>query len=167
MELLEKQARRVELETDLEPRLPRIDGDADRLQQVFINLINNSIDAMPNGGVLSVRTGVTQPTSDVDPVGDSIPATRVEPTIFIELSDTGHGMSAELSAHIFEPFYTTKGEGHGTGLGLVVVRQVIREHRGEVQVTSDPGKGTRFRITVPVNHVGTEEEHSLVLATDS
>ncbi|MDT4967503.1 MAG: two-component system, NtrC family, sensor kinase, partial [Acidobacteriota bacterium] len=161
------EARGVELKTELERLLPRIDGDADRLQQVFINLINNSIDAMPEGGVLNVRTGIGALISDARSNSDSITEAGDDPTVFIELSDTGHGMSAELRAHIFEPFYTTKTSGHGTGLGLVVVRQVIREHRGEVQVVSDLGKGTRFRITLPVTHVGTEKEPSLVLASDS
>jgi signal transduction histidine kinase len=142
-------ARGVQLQTELDSDLPQIKGDADRLQQVFINLINNALDAMPDGGTLSVRTGIAYDKHDA--VGAE---TRIDSDsaafVFVEFSDTGCGMTEELRARIFDPFYTTKGAGHGTGLGLVVVRQVTREHGGEIEVESERGKGTRFRLKLAV-----------------
>jgi two-component system NtrC family sensor kinase len=143
------EARRVRLETDLEAALPQIAGDADRLQQVFINLINNSLDAMPDGGLLSVRTGVVEASTKLQGArGSESSGVGLSPQVFIEFSDNGCGMTDELRTRIFDPFYTTKESGHGTGLGLVVVRQVIREHHGEIEVESKPGRGALFRITL-------------------
>lgn len=160
------EARRVRLETELEENLPPVAGDADRLQQVFINLINNALDAMPEGGLLRVRTGVV--ASDSNGSGgrgsDQFVADRSE-RVFVEFSDTGCGMSVELRSHIFEPFYTTKESGHGTGLGLVVVRQVIREHHGEIEVRSEAGRGTCFRITLPATERKPEEVRALLLTS--
>jgi signal transduction histidine kinase len=159
------EARRVRLETELAPELSKIPGDADRLQQVFINLINNALDAMPKGGLLSVRTGVV---AEAGPEGGPVlDKSDASPQIFVEFSDTGCGMTSELRAHIFDPFYTTKETGRGTGLGLVVVRQVIREHHGEIDVESEPGRGTRFRIKLPTAKEGVEEEREYLLASDS
>jgi signal transduction histidine kinase len=143
-------ARGVRLETDLAKILPEVAGNPDRLQQVFINLINNALDAMPGGGVLRVRTGIR---ADVDVEehapsnGNSAEATARN--IFVEFADNGGGMSDELRSHIFDPFYTTKETGAGTGLGLVVVRQVAREHGGEIEVESEPGQGACFRLRFP------------------
>jgi signal transduction histidine kinase len=124
-------ARRVRLQTTLADCLPPVAGDADRLQQVFINLFNNALDAMPDGGALHVRT-VSEDTR-----------------VFVEFADTGCGMTEEVRAHIFDPLYTTKERGRGTGLGLVVVRQVVQEHGGRIEVESAPGRGARFRLTFP------------------
>ena len=139
--------RRVQLQTELAEELPQVAGDADRLQQVFINLINNALDAMPEGGSLTVRTGAA--FSDEMSVRAESDSVR-PPYVFIEFADTGCGMTEELRARIFDPFYTTKGMGRGTGLGLVVVRQVTREHGGDIEVESERGKGTRFRLKLPV-----------------
>jgi signal transduction histidine kinase len=161
-------ARGVRLETELAEDLPQISGDADRLQQVFINLINNALDAMPEGGTLGVRTGT--PLSDEVEAGAGRSAAADSYSaafIFVEFADTGCGMTEELRARIFDPFYTTKATGRGTGLGLVVVRQVTREHGGDIEVESERGKGTRFRLklaiaveqkvdaTLEVSHAGT------------
>jgi two-component system, NtrC family, sensor kinase len=129
-------ASRVRLDADLAPALPNVLGDPDRLQQVFINLVNNALDAMPEGGGLRV-------TTSFEPDGDG--AGR----IVVDFADTGTGMTEEVRAHIFDPLYTTKKRGHGTGLGLVVVRQVISEHGGTIEVESEPGRGARFRLTFP------------------
>jgi two-component system, NtrC family, sensor kinase len=128
--------RKVELELSLAERLPRIAGDADRLQQVFINLVSNAVDAMPNGGELKIATRLEENGG----------ATRVIAT----LADTGCGMMPEVQAHIFDPLYTTKERGKGTGLGLVVVSQVMQEHGGGVSVESEAGRGSVFRLTFPV-----------------
>jgi two-component system, NtrC family, sensor kinase len=121
-----------------DPRLPMINGSADRLQQLFLNLINNALDAMPNGGELTVSTH-----QEVEAGGKS---TRV----VVDFADDGSGMGPETVAHIFDPLYTTKAPGQGTGLGLVIVNQIVHEHGGDVGVQSEPGQGTRFRLTFPV-----------------
>jgi two-component system, NtrC family, sensor kinase len=128
--------RKVELELSLAERLPRIAGDADRLQQAFINLISNAVDAMPNGGELKIATRLVEDGS--------------APRVIATLADTGCGMMPEVQAHIFDPLYTTKERGKGTGLGLVVVSQVMQEHGGGVAVESEPGRGSVFRLTFPV-----------------
>jgi two-component system NtrC family sensor kinase len=131
-------ASNVVLTATLAPNLPTVEGDADRLQQVFINLVNNALDAMPAGGELRVTTSF-EAGSDGDGAG----------RVAVEFADTGVGMSEDVRAHIFEPLYTTKARGRGTGLGLVVVRQVLAEHGGHIEVESEPGRGARFRLTFP------------------
>jgi signal transduction histidine kinase len=111
-------------------------GSSDRLQQLFLNLMNNSIDAMSEGGEIQVRTSVA---------GKPGKAQR----IVVDFTDTGAGMTPEVMSHIFDPLYTTKDRGRGTGLGLVIVSQVVAELGGTVTVESELGKGTRFRLTFP------------------
>ena len=169
------EARNVRLETYLETGLPQAEADADRLQQVFINLINNALDAMPDGGNLTVRTGIIKVETDGNGEPNGAQARTDEATrVLIEFEDTGCGMTEELRAHIFDPFYTTKESGHGTGLGLVVVRQVVREHHGEIEVESEPERGARFRILLPAKQQKIEsrnqevkEEAAPLLASDS
>ena len=117
--------------------LPPVVGDADRLQQVFINLVNNALDAMPDGGELKVTTRFEQ---TAEGGGDAVS---------VEFEDTGTGMTEEVRARIFDPLYTTKARGRGTGLGLVVVRQALAEHGGRIEVESRAGAGSRFRMTFP------------------
>jgi signal transduction histidine kinase len=103
-----------------------------------LNLINNSLDAMPDGGEIQIRTGLE---------GKQGKAQR----ILVDFIDTGMGMTPEVMSHIFDPLYTTKDRGHGTGLGLVIVSQIVAEHGGRVEVESELGKGTRFRLSfVPI-----------------
>jgi len=125
-------ARNVELHTEMSEALPSIDADADQLQQVFINLINNSLDAMPLGGKLSVTTA---------PGVDSV---------VIVLADSGEGIAKDELDLIFDPMFSTK-PGRGTGLGLTIVKQIISEHGGEVEVESEPSQETVFRITLPLH----------------
>ena len=114
--------------------LPLMAGSSDRLQQLFLNLINNSIDAMPEGGEIQVQTASE---------GKPGKAQRLA----VDFIDTGFGMTPEVMSHIFDPLYTTKDRGQGTGLGLVIVSQIVSEHGGRVEVESELGKGTRFRLT--------------------
>lgn len=124
-------ARNVELQTDIaDDGLPPIEADPDQLQQVFINLINNSLDAMPLGGKLTVSTAL-----DTD-------------SVVIVLADSGEGIAEDQIDLIFDPMFSTK-RGRGTGLGLTIVKQIISEHNGEVEVESDPGRQTTFRIKLP------------------
>lgn len=129
-------ARNVELSTDMCEGLPSIQADSDQLQQVFINLINNSLDAMPLGGSLKVWTA------------------RENGSVVVELSDSGEGITEEQIDLIFDPMFSTK-QGRGTGLGLTIVKQIITEHNGDVTVESEPGKETKFRIKLPL--VGVQE----------
>jgi signal transduction histidine kinase len=145
-------ARGVRLETELAKSLPEVAGDPDRLQQVFLNLINNALDAMPGGGVLRVRTGIQKVINAEEhaPSNGSSSDEAQARKIVVEFEDTGAGLSEESRGRIFDPFYTTKGTGEGTGLGLVVVRQVAREHGGEIEVESAPGEGARFCLKLPM-----------------
>jgi two-component system NtrC family sensor kinase len=125
---------KVDLATDFEIDLPDISGSFERLQQVFLNLIKNSLDAMPKGGTLSIST-----FSDDD-------------QIIIKFSDNGIGMNREVASKIFQPLFTTKERGQGTGLGLVIVKQILDEHHAEISVESQPGKSTIFTLVFP-NHL--------------
>jgi two-component system, NtrC family, sensor kinase len=114
--------------------LPLIAGSSDRLQQLFLNLLNNSLDAMPEGGEVHIRTAV-EPGK-----------TGKSQQVVVDFADTGVGMTPEVMSHIFDPLYTTKERGQGTGLGLVIVSQIVSEHGGAMDVESELGQGTRFRL---------------------
>ncbi len=131
-------ARQVVLDADMESDLPRISGTFDRLQQVFINLINNALDAMPGGGTLTI-TSRARPAEDHSGKRD----------VIVEVSDTGTGMPESVRARAFDAFFTTKERGRGTGLGLVVTRQIVREHDGDIEIVSVVGKGTTLRLKFP------------------
>ncbi|HUQ32681.1 MAG TPA: ATP-binding protein, partial [Pyrinomonadaceae bacterium] len=140
LQLLEPQLRRsqIEIVRAYDPQLPRAFGNAVKLQQVFTNLILNARDAIPEGGRITLFTAST---------GDE--------TIVIEISDTGMGIAPENVAKIYDPFFTTKGVGRGTGLGLAVTYGIVQEHSGHIAVESTPGKGTTFRITLPTVSIRT------------
>jgi signal transduction histidine kinase len=116
---------------DLEQASTAMLGHAGQLQQVVLNLLTNALDATPAGGRVSVRTR----------------ATREQLTL--EVSDTGHGIPAAHRKDIFEPFFSTKEPGHGTGLGLFIASQIVREHGGDIGLESEEGLGTTFRVTLP------------------
>ncbi len=130
---LEKEAlyRNIQLQFHLAPDLPRIASDRGQLQQVFLNILNNSFAAVKDGGLVSTTTW----DKDVDIVG-------------ISFQDDGIGMSEETQRHIFEPFFTTK-KGHGTGLGMSITHGIVKKLGGEIEVQSKEGKGTRFTIFLP------------------
>jgi signal transduction histidine kinase len=141
--------RHIRLVEKFSDNLPLMAGSSDRLQQLFLNLINNSLDAMPDGGEIQVHT-----TSD----GKNGKAQRIA----VDFIDTGVGMTPEVMSHIFDPLYTTKDRGHGTGLGLVIVSQIVSEHGGRLEVQSELGKGTRFRLTfaaIPTDVPAVVDEH--------
>jgi signal transduction histidine kinase len=125
----------VRLDVNLEPELPRITGNADKLQQVFLNLFLNAKDAMTAGGSLQV-------------------ATEVNGRVGVLIADTGSGIAPEHMQRIYDPFFTTKhapseGQRRGTGLGLAVTYGIIQEHAGRIQVESAIGRGTTFRLDFP------------------
>ena len=128
--------RGVRLYEEVEAELPLINANADRLQQAFINLVNNALDAMPDGGELTI-TALGRTTAEG------------REHVVVEIADTGAGMTESVRARIFDWMFTTKSRGQGTGLGLVIVRQAVREHGGSIEVSSRPGEGTCFRLIFP------------------
>jgi PAS domain S-box-containing protein len=124
---------RYEVELDLK-ELPPVTGSASDLREVFVNIILNALDAMPQGGCLSIKTEATSSVARVS------------------FTDSGIGMSRELCEHIFEPFFTTKG-ATGVGLGLAVSYSIVERHGGRIDVRSEPGHGSTFTITLPVAQV--------------
>ena len=135
LQLLEPQLRRnqIQLVRAYDPDLPLTYGNAGKLQQVFTNLILNARDAIPEGGRVSIFTAFNEEAD----------------AVLIEIADTGIGIAPENVAKIYDPFFTTKGVGRGTGLGLAVSYGIVQEHSGHISVESTPGKGTTFRITLP------------------
>jgi two-component system NtrC family sensor kinase len=136
LQLLEPQLRRsqIEIVRDYGDSLPQVHGNSVKLQQVFTNLILNARDSISNGNgriTLATRNG------------------EDDGLLVIEVADTGVGIAPEDIAKIYDPFFTTKGVGRGTGLGLAVTYGIVQEHSGHISVASTPGRGTTFRITLP------------------
>ncbi|MBX7256342.1 MAG: PAS domain S-box protein [Candidatus Hydrogenedentes bacterium] len=136
----------IVLETSISTELPFIHGDLGQLDQVLMNLCVNARDAMPSGGTIQIKT---EAVSVNDEFVRLYPWAREGKYVLLEVADTGHGMSQEVQSHIFEPFYTTKEVGKGTGLGLATVYGVVKQHSGFIHVYSELNKGTVFRIYLP------------------
>ncbi|HEY1770884.1 MAG TPA: response regulator [Chthoniobacterales bacterium] len=134
----------------LQRNLPLAKADRSQLHQVLLNLCVNARDAMPDGGTLTLETGTTSGAQ----LGEYFTGVTAENYVVMRVIDTGGGISKQVKPHIFEPFYTTKERGKGTGLGLSVVYGVVNNHRGFVQVDSEPGYGTTFSIYLPLEGVG-------------
>jgi len=126
---------RIRVRREFDADLPRVRGNENKIQQVFFNLILNARDAMPRGGWLTLTT-----RADDD-------------TVIAEVRDTGHGIKREDIKRIYDPFFTTKGLGRGTGLGLSVSYGIVQEHGGAIFVDSVPGKGTTFQVALPAAQV--------------
>jgi PAS domain S-box-containing protein len=120
-----------------------VDADVRQIEQVLMNLANNSRDAMPRGGRLTISTAVVS----LDPAQGDLPR---GPHAAISVADSGMGMEKEIQARIFDPFFTTKDVGKGTGLGLAIVYGIVKNHGGVVTVDSIPGKGTTFTVYLPL-----------------
>ena len=123
---------------DFDISLPYVTADPMQLQQAFMNLLLNAIDAMPDGGILTVKTSYDTALNSAK----------------IEISDTGKGMDKEVRDKIFQPFFTTKSKG--TGLGLAITKQLIVQHGGDIHAESSIGKGTSFKIILPIKQEGKE-----------
>jgi len=126
------EAQRIIIVENLDANLPPIEGDKYSLQQVFVNIVRNAQDAMPDGGVLTI-------------VSRRLGKTRLE----IAVTDTGLGISRQNKSRLFQPFFTTKPPGKGTGLGLAISYGIVREHGGTIGVESEEGKGTTFSLVFP------------------
>jgi len=140
-------SRMISVDLHLEADLWKIKGDPAQLGQIFMNLSVNARDAMPEGGVLEIRT--ENVVIEEKTVRDGMALTPGR-YVLLRLSDTGHGMNQETITHIFEPFYSTKEAGKGTGLGLAVVHGIVANHGGHIFCESEPERGTTFRIYFPV-----------------
>lgn len=122
----------IEVKKGLESSLPLVLGDANQLKQVFLNIVVNAREAMPNGGRLTVETQAA-----------------ADGAVEVRLSDTGCGMAPEVAEHVFEPFYTTKAAAGGSGIGLFLCRNIVKDHGGTLTVSTRPGEGTTFIVRIP------------------
>ena len=128
------------------PGLGNVRADRGQIEQIIVNLAINARDAMPDGGRLLIETRNTSPEQTAVPSNEDMPAGDY---VVVAVSDTGVGMDPETQAHAFEPFFTTKGVGKGVGLGLASCHGIVRQHGGDIGLSSEPGKGTTFRILLP------------------
>ncbi|MCB2191481.1 MAG: PAS domain S-box protein [Deltaproteobacteria bacterium] len=149
----------VMIELELAPELMAINGDPNQLEQVIMNLVTNARDAMPQGGILTIATG------DVELDGEfcrTHPGLEPGAYVRLEVRDQGQGMDKETVSHVFEPFYTTKEVGAGTGLGLFTVYGIVESHAGYISCDSALGQGTIFTIYLPAK----EEKAAIMVPQD-
>src|SRR3990170_4907407 len=138
----------VEMIHQLDPNLPKIQADPDQIQQVLVNLIENAVEEMPQGGKLTLRTH-----------------NEPEGMVTFEIEDTGRGIPRENLSKLFTPFFTTKPVGIGTGLGLSIIYGIIKMHRGQIFVRSEVNKGTTFTIQLPIKLQGISNTSQLTLGS--
>jgi signal transduction histidine kinase len=124
--------KRIKYEAILDPDLPAVPGNPDQLKQVILNLVVNSIEAVPEGGTVTIQTRAG------------------ENEIMFSVRDSGPGIDPELMPDIFQPFVTNKSTG--TGLGLTIVHEIIQRHHGRVEVANNPESGAIFTIWLPIHH---------------
>jgi signal transduction histidine kinase len=125
---------KVKVKVDVSSGLPPTYGDRQQLRQVFLNLVLNAIDAMPNGGTLVLSASNSHERDYVE----------------VKVEDTGTGIPAHVLPKVFDPFFTTKPLSEGTGLGLSVSLGIVRRHGGDIRVTTEVGKGTCFTLLMPI-----------------
>jgi signal transduction histidine kinase/CheY-like chemotaxis protein len=143
-------SRKINVVLEFAASLPPLHADRQQLRQLFLNLLTNASDAMPQGGTLTVRVAAVNDGANV---------------LVIEFADTGTGVTVEDLARVWEPFFTTKEEGNGTGLGLAICRRIVEEQHGSISIESVVKEGTTLRITFPVlvseeHRQGTQGEHA-------
>jgi len=141
----------VRVKIDVDETLPSLQADPDQLQQVFINLFLNSLQALQPGGAIKIRAAAVEEAANGAP-------DRQRRKIRIEFEDNGAGIPPERLGQVFDPFFTTKDVGEGTGLGLSVSYGIVRDHGGEIRVESRPAEFTRFTIDLPLAGTGASSE---------
>ena len=153
----------IEIRMDLDPELKMINADSTQIDQIVLNLAINARDAMPEGGMLTLRA--RNVTLDEDYCSRNL---EVSPGEYVELSvsDTGTGMEKSIQERIFEPFFTTKDPGSGTGLGLSMVFGIVKAHGGHITCHSEPGAGTTFSVYFPVAEEVQEAKDGLIKKPD-
>jgi signal transduction histidine kinase len=132
----ESQRKGIVVAPALADGLPRLLADPNQLQELFLNVISNALDAMESGGTLSVRAEAER-------------ADAGAPTVRVTVGDTGKGIPPEYLSRVFEPFFTTRAADGGTGLGLAIARRITRDHGGSIRLESEPGRGTRIIVELP------------------
>ena len=140
----------IEISFEIKPGIPKVLVDKNRLEQVFINLLLNAIQAMPNGGKIAIRSydqqlerikhGIGRRENDVFQIGDRV--------VIVEIEDTGTGIPADNLRKVFDPFFTTKSPNGGHGLGLPVTQSIVNMHKGLIEIESQLGKGTKAIVTL-------------------
>jgi len=136
--------RTILVEADMRP-VPRILGSESEMREMLANLIFNAVDAMPEGGLIRIRTGMREASAS-----EETPLAPRVPQVFLEVSDSGTGMTDDVRRRCLEPFFSTKGE-RGTGLGLPMVYGIVKRHRGTMDIESTVGKGTTFVVLLPAD----------------
>jgi two-component system cell cycle sensor histidine kinase/response regulator CckA len=153
----------VEMDLRIDPAAPVVLGNPTEIHRIMINLCTNAVHAMRD---TPGRLSVTLQANEIKP--ESSPSTsgsRPGNYVCLSVTDTGHGMEAELLERIFEPFFTTKAPGEGTGLGLPVVHEIIKDHQGTITVRSQPGKGTTFDLYFPIYEANTTEAEAAIASS--
>lgn len=130
------QINNIDIETEYDMNIPEISSDRSQLQQVFLNIINNAIDAIDKQGIINIKTY------------------KESNHIVVKIMDTGKGIPENIVSQIFNPFFTTKTEGKGTGLGLSITYKIIEKIGGTISAESRKNKGTTFTITLPIKISG-------------
>jgi signal transduction histidine kinase len=138
--------REIAVQLDVQQGLPMIDGDHNQLCQVFTNLLTNAFEALDGRGRVQIRAVTEAVEQDPAFTGDQHAPT---PAVVVDVLDDGPGVPPDFNDRIFDPFFTTKPQG--SGLGLPIVRKIVDAHDGRIDLTSAPGTGTRFRVTLPVS----------------
>ncbi len=145
----------ITITTHLEPDIWTVRVDKGNIEQVIMNLVVNARDAMPEGGRINIKAeNVILEEEDCK----AIPESRPGRFVCLSVEDTGEGMDKETMRHIFEPFFSTKEVGKGTGLGLSVVYGIVKQHEGWINVESEVGRGSTFKVYLPVSSAKLEDE---------
>ena len=146
----------IDLVTTLEPDLANVEVDPGQIEQIIMNLTVNARDAMPEGGRITIKNENVIIDKNYC---EAFSYARPGEFVCLSIEDTGDGMDKETIEHIFEPFFTTKGPGEGSGLGLSVVYGIAKQHEGWINVDSEPGRGTMFKLYLPVSSLAQEEKN--------